>query len=367
MNWYNGLRDATNAFVDKVLITTRNVYCRQPDPTPPTPLPEEDYQQSCNDYAKRPRPSSRNSDISSEDSDDDENSSVGESQPRRKRQRVTGDTGTAENPFAEPSDRHRPSEYLRARCPLCFGGKSPPSVSSGQPHSLVSVDACFQQKHNKRAMDPPHRHPRSLFLDETLVDRMEKYVNSVRPPKESKVRKPSEEDDGYEHDSLRVPRSVLDGCNDSFLAADESREKASTQLFDVTGLMSLICRHDRVLWVVNVKSAGEKQHYVLVLIEMLFQHVPRCWTFGLLYDIACQIHRSCLKWGFLDRYLTRIIFAISVFHAYGHGWACQLIYHPRKCPGCGLTDGEGCERCWKSLRFLIAYLRVCGVSAPFII
>lgn len=90
--------------------------------------------------------------------------------------------------------------------------------------------------------------------------------------------------------------------------------------------MSLICRHDRVLWLVNMKSAGEKQAYALALVETFFQHVPLWWRLGLLYDIICQTHRSCLKWGFLSRYLSRITFGLSVFHAFGHGWPCQIIY-----------------------------------------
>ena len=52
------------------------------------------------------------------------------------------------------------------------------------------------------------------------------------------------------------------------------------------------------------------------------------------------------------------MFGISVFHAYGHQWACQIIYHPRKCKGFGLTDGEGCERLWSSLKLLIPSLHV---------
>jgi hypothetical protein len=125
--------------------------------------------------------------------------------------------------------------------------------------------------------------------------------------------------------------------------------------------MALLCRHDIVLWIVNMRSAGEKQHYVLVLVETLFQHLPLLFTIGLLYDIGCQLHRSCVNWGFLDRYLSRITFGISVFHAFGHQWPCQVIYHPRKCVGFGLSDGEGCERFWHSISKLIAYLRVCGV------
>ncbi|KAJ3714958.1 hypothetical protein C8R42DRAFT_590499, partial [Lentinula raphanica] len=55
-----------------------------------------------------------------------------------------------------------------------------------------------------------------------------------------------------------------------------------------------------------------------------------------------------------------IAFAISVFHAFGHNWPCQCIYHPRKCKGFGLSDGEGCERFWHSISRLVPYLRVCG-------
>ena len=55
------------------------------------------------------------------------------------------------------------------------------------------------------------------------------------------------------------------------------------------------------------------------------------------------------------------MFAVSVFHAFGHQWACQLIYHPQKCKGFGLSDGEGCERLWSALRKLIPSLRSAGV------
>ncbi|KAG6904567.1 hypothetical protein DXG01_009025 [Tephrocybe rancida] len=160
--------------------------------------------------------------------------------------------------------------------------------------------------------------------------------------------------------SLRVPKSVLDGCEAGFTAADSHREKASTQFFDDTALMALLCRHDVVLFIANMRSAGEKQHYVLVLMETLFQHLPLPYRVGLLYDIGCQTERSCVKWGFLDRYIERLTFGISVFHAFGHQWVCQIIYHPRKRMGFGLSDGEGCERFWHSISRLIAYLRVCG-------
>ncbi|KIM34886.1 hypothetical protein M413DRAFT_32940 [Hebeloma cylindrosporum] len=99
---------------------------------------------------------------------------------------------------------------------------------------------------------------------------------------------------------------------------------------------------------------------MLVLLEILFQHLPPQFLIGLLYDIGCQTHRSCIKWDFLKPYHHRMIFGISVFHAFGHQWPCQIIYHPRKRKGFGFSDGEGCERFWHSISKLIGYLRVCG-------
>ncbi|KAG6912814.1 hypothetical protein DXG01_011805, partial [Tephrocybe rancida] len=75
-----------------------------------------------------------------------------------------------------------------------------------------------------------------------------------------------------------------------------------------------------------MRSAGEKQHYVMVLVETLFQHLPPPYRMGLLYDIGCQTERSCVKWGFLDRYIERLMFGISVFHAFGHQWYHQRLY-----------------------------------------
>jgi hypothetical protein len=160
---------------------------------------------------------------------------------------------------------------------------------------------------------------------------------------------------------MKVPISVLNNCSDSFIAADEKCEKASTQFFADTGLMALLCRHDRALWLVNMTSAGEKQHYALALLDRLVKNLPPNMTIGNLYDIACQLHRSCMKWGFLDDAMDRISFAVSVFHAYGHQWPCQIIYHPRKAEGFGLSDGEGCERFWNAIKVLIPPLRVSGV------
>lgn len=48
-------------------------------------------------------------------------------------------------------------------------------------------------------------------------------------------------------------------------------------------------------------------------------------------------------------------------HAYGHQWACQLVYNPHLRKGLGLTEGEGTERIWSKFRKLIGVTRTSGV------
>ncbi|TFK58163.1 hypothetical protein BDN72DRAFT_733400, partial [Pluteus cervinus] len=181
------------------------------------------------------------------------------------RKRVQSDSAGSEastpsSPFPTPDPRDRPLEYLRRRCPLCFGGEFPSQVHM-EVDAVVCLDACFTQKRNKGPRDPERR-----------------QRNVPTGPDD-----PESED--VCEDYLAVPNSVLNGCEASFTAADERREKASTQFFDDTALMALLCRHDRVLWIANMRSAGEKQHYTLVLLETLFQHLPLIFKIGLLYDI----------------------------------------------------------------------------------
>ena len=57
---------------------------------------------------------------------------------------------------------------------------------------------------------------------------------------------------------LSVPNSVLDICQDFFLTANKKHEKNSMQFFKDTDLIVLLCRHDRVLFLINMITAVEK-------------------------------------------------------------------------------------------------------------
>lgn len=247
-------------------------------------------------------------------------------------------------------------------------------VTSGIPDVVVCLDACFTQKRRNpvrgKTDDPPLVHPTSVFLTQAELDEAERLVDAARPPRPERpppnphIPQSTETVDSIEP-GMKVPTSTLDSCQESFKAADEKRTKASTNYFADTGIMALLCRHDRVLFLANMKTAGERQYFAIALLLKLFKLLPNGLTVGVMYDIACQLERSCRKWNLLPRYLSRILWAVSVFHAYGHQWTCQLVYHPRKRVGFGLADGEGCERFWSAIEFLIPILRVSGVSPTY--
>ncbi|KAF9062517.1 hypothetical protein BDP27DRAFT_1141776, partial [Rhodocollybia butyracea] len=73
----------------------------------------------------------------------------------------------------------------------------------------------------------------------------------------------------------------------------------------------------------------------------LFEHLPPNFFVQPLYDIGCQLHRSCDKWGVLKSYMNCMTFVVSIFHAFRHQWPCQIVYHSRKYLGYGLCEGEG--------------------------
>ncbi|KDQ13392.1 hypothetical protein BOTBODRAFT_133638, partial [Botryobasidium botryosum FD-172 SS1] len=266
-----------------------------------------------------------------------------------------------------PGVRTRPSAYLRGCCPLCFGGNRANLLHSlfvtlqSFADVLACLDANFQQKRRMCPHDAEFNTPNTRFISPEAVQAMAAKVEEARatpPPAPSKSKgkgKATKSDLG-----LRVPESILNDCEQTFLAAQEKVTKVSKNFYADTGLMALLCRHDRVLWLANITTPGERQHYALALIDEFFRHLPPDWNVGLLYDVACHLERSVEKWNFLPDISDRISWAVSVFHAYGHQWACQLVYHPRKCKGFGLSDGEGCERFWSSIRGLIASLRVSG-------
>ncbi|KAF9516536.1 hypothetical protein BS47DRAFT_1292140 [Hydnum rufescens UP504] len=152
---------------------------------------------------------------------------------------------------------------------------------------------------------------------------------------------------------IAVANEISDLCGESFNVANEARSKSKKSKFNDTGLVAAVCRHDRVWYLVNMTEAGEKQYYMFAILDKIFQEIPGNFTVGFLHDLACQYHRSMMKWKILPKWANRILFGLPALHAYGHQFVCQITYHPHKIEAFGRTDGKGTERFWNSISPLI--------------
>jgi len=127
---------------------------------------------------------------------------------------------------------------------------------------------------------------------------------------------------------LKLTEETYDGCESLFIAADREWQKASRKYFNETGIMAAVCHHGAPLFYVSIWMPGEQQFYILTLLSKLIKHLPQSWTVGCLYDIGCQMDHSLKKWDIMPEWKSCLVWGVSIFHAYGHQWACQLWYHP---------------------------------------
>src|SRR5258705_12414029 len=206
-------------------------------------------------------------------------------------------------------DPKAPSNYLHSKCPCCFRS-SFTLRSQLSAHCIVSFDANFQLKHIRdydqrfACTKPGFQDPEMMSLltmevSWVYAEGWKKKVEEVWQPackagiKQSVSHCNSENVVGKDKimPGLKVTEETYDGCKQSFIAADEHREKASKKYFNDTGIMAAVCCHGIPLLYVNVWTPGEQQFYVLSLLVKLFEHLPDMWMIGCLYDIGCQIDR----------------------------------------------------------------------------
>ncbi|KAG1859382.1 hypothetical protein DFJ58DRAFT_840241 [Suillus subalutaceus] len=209
----------------------------------------------------------------------------------------------------------------------------------------VAMDGNFHHRHRRAAGDCPKFYDPTYFLPKTFVDTIGRHIDTQRKrPVRSHV--------------PLVPDEAVDQCENAYEAADGKKQKAAMDSFDDTGIMALICRHDIPLFFANIDSPGEQQKYSVALLQHFFSLLPPEATVVALYDVGCVLARTLSKHEILPKSITsRLRFATTAMHAYGHEWACQLVYNPRICVGLGLSDGEGTERLWSRLVRLIGVER----------
>src|SRR6266436_8013877 len=66
-------------------------------------------------------------------------------------------------------------------------------------------------------------------------------------------------------------------------------------MYHSKGLMACACHHDIPLFLCDIRTPGEQQHFAIALIGVLFQHLPLSATVGCLYNIGCVLDHSILK------------------------------------------------------------------------
>ncbi|KAG2104753.1 uncharacterized protein F5147DRAFT_775574 [Suillus discolor] len=184
------------------------------------------------------------------------------------------------------------------------------------------MDGNFHHRHRRAAGDCPNFYDPTYFLPKSFVDAIGHHIDTQRKrPVKSHV--------------PLIPNKAVDQC-DAYEAADGKKQKAAMDSFDDTAIMALIS---------EVFSS-----FTSPLLSFLLPEA----TVIALYDIGCVLARTLSKYDILPISITsHLRFATTAMHAYGHKWACQLIYNPQICVGLGLSDGEGTERLWSCLVQLI--------------
>ncbi|KAK7441188.1 hypothetical protein VKT23_016669 [Stygiomarasmius scandens] len=239
LQWFNSLQAESEVFLKSLLSRTRTQLL--------TPVPQSSDSQGSS-RSSRPR-------VTVEDVEDEESSSLripdcadtdfnleftsSDALPHKRLYSERDNTSKDEQPVIPPLSH--PSEYLRERCPICFGGHFDPEKKRLELSDIiVCLDANFTQRHNTRNRDPARRHPDSFFIPEAEVSKVQERVDAARekctrPNKKSRTTQ-DPEDDKMEH-GMRVSKAVLDLCGGSFTAAHEFLVKIITAGCDVTGLM----------------------------------------------------------------------------------------------------------------------------------
>ncbi|KIK12772.1 hypothetical protein PISMIDRAFT_120278, partial [Pisolithus microcarpus 441] len=233
---------------------------------------------------------------------------------------------------------------LVQRCLACFGGSvfGRPLAGGGDIH--VATDGNFHHRHRRLAGDCPTFYDPVYFISKAQVDAVRRRIERARKRQPRKHKAP-------------VPDEAIDQCQTSYEAADAKKKKVAMDSFDDTGLMALICRHDIPLFFANIDTPGKQQKYSIALIEHLFSLLPLQANVITLYDVGCVLSRSLDQYDILDSSITsHVCFATTAMHAYGHEWACQLVYNPRLVVGLGLSDGKGTEQLWSH------FIRLIGIE-----
>ncbi|KAK7053896.1 hypothetical protein R3P38DRAFT_3305315 [Favolaschia claudopus] len=257
-------------------------------------------------------------------------------------------SATPSNASAEPApvlSAGRAHRTLIERCPACFNltewGRSLADGGDVQ----AGADGCLSYLRLRKAGNGPISYDPKRFLSKETVDAVGRRIDVARKNPKANPK------------SL-IAKEVVELCEESWQAANEKKRKANPERYDANGIFVMTCRHGQVIFLCNIDTPGEQQRYIVAMVQELFIMLPPKATLMQAYDVACVTDHSLDLYPILsDDLRSRVSFVINGMHAYGHQWACQLLYSPRFRTGMGLADHEGVERFWSRIRKLIPLTR----------
>lgn len=155
-----------------------------------------------------------------------------------------------------------------------------------------------------------------------------------------------------ERATAEVSKPITEVCAHNFKAAGS--KPTSMQKCDETGLFAVICRHDSPLRLMN-SYAGERFDWIVRLIESFQAAVERETGLTnrtlLTYDVACRMQ------PYLDTHhpelAKKVRVVVNKFHGMAHELRCQMVYGAIWEMLLAETDGEGPERVWALLKWLV--------------
>ncbi|PLW40715.1 hypothetical protein PCASD_09327 [Puccinia coronata f. sp. avenae] len=168
-------------------------------------------------------------------------------------------------------------------CPACFGcnletgNQSNPKLND---RLIICLDGNFQQRHHQAAGKnfSPLITP-NLLVQPGKLDEMQAYIDELEA-------------------IHKIPKTKkgANKCADSHKAADDTRNKTTWKGCDDTGLMGSCCRHDSVIYLMNIYESGKNQALALSILKRILDNInPNRESILQLGTWLCQKFLNALK------------------------------------------------------------------------
>ena len=168
--------------------------------------------------------------------------------------------------------------------PPCYG-LSADNSSSRCPDIIVAMDGNMQH----RQYTFVHRemilqwNKTCTFLTSAEIEEASCHVSEARAASRQSVEL---------RPSLSVPDGAIAECEESHRAMKTkggSKSASNEDTFRSKGLMATVCRHDIPLFLCDMQTPGEQQHYSIAMLTALSRQLPPNASIGLMYDVGCVL------------------------------------------------------------------------------